>query len=117
MVNLKNFQELADLVKEGVSYNPDFIVTPGGEAIIIPEGATGPILVKNGKGFAYVGGSGGLNIQVYSVRVMDPTESKANGRIPAYPGGYVKYENLNKQAVDLTTGKTVSKRELHLALR
>jgi RHS repeat-associated protein len=91
---------------------PDFVVTPKGEVIAVPKGSKGPIDVVNpqGKttGFAFIEGSGGpgLDKRVTSVRIMDPTTPK--GSNPGYPGGYVKYQNAAGQAVDSTTGKTVS---------
>ena len=98
---------------------PDFVVTPNGEAIIIPSGASGPVDVVNpsGKitGFAYTGGHGGLNGQVASVRIMDPTLPKGN--IPGYPSGYVKYENAMHQGVDLITGRTLPNSQSHIPLQ
>jgi hypothetical protein len=116
MAVLKSFQELEELVEEEVFHSPNFIVTPEGKAIVVPEGATGPVWVKNGKGFAYIGGKGGSNEQVSVVRIMDPTEAKLQGRIPAYPKGYVKYENDINQGVDYVTGKTLSNKKSHLSL-
>jgi YD repeat-containing protein len=69
----------------GALSSPDFVVSPGGDVIDVPNGAAGPTPVRTGRGFQYTGGSGGgdLNYRVTGVRIMDPT-----GR---YPNGYVVY--------------------------
>ena len=63
---------------------PDFVVTPTGEVIPVPEGATGPYQTSN-PGFQYNGGSGGNGLanNVTDVRVMDPNAKN--------PTGYVNY--------------------------
>ena len=86
--------------------SPNFIVDPGGQVFPVPEGATGPKPVENGKGIMYSGGSGGENGQVNSVRFMDPVP--ARGKASAYPNGYAVYENINGQAVNPYSGRTVS---------
>ena len=85
---------------------PDFLVTPKGDVIPVPEGASGPTPVRSGKGFQFTGGSGGpgLDPRVTDVRVMDPT--KAKGPSPGYPGGYASYSNGSGQTVDPATGRT-----------
>jgi hypothetical protein len=90
-------------------HNCDFIVTPKGEAIPVPEGATGPTVARNNKGFVFDGGSGGngLDSRVSGVRVMDPTPAKAPS--PGYPNGYVSYFNASGQTVHPNTGQTLSK--------
>ncbi len=66
------------------SGSPDFVVTPGGDAVPIPKGSSGPTPVVNpqGKttGSAYTGGSGGngLDPKVSGVRIMDPTPPRGN---------------------------------------
>lgn len=99
---------------------PGFVVTPDGAAIPVPNGATGPVPVVNvgGKttGFAFTGGKGGTNGKVAIVRVMDPTPAKAGGKIPAYPKGYVKYENSSGQGVDPQTGQTLPRNQSHKPL-
>jgi RHS repeat-associated protein len=100
---------------------PDFVVTPRGEAIPIPKGATGPINVinpaGNTTGFAFTGGSGGLglNPRVTGVRIMDPT--LPIGRSPGFPNGYVKFQNIAGQGVIPFTGQTASRAMTHFPLR
>ena len=90
---------------------PDFVVTPGGDVVPIPKGASPavPVINPNGKvtGFGYNGGSGGngLSPNVTGVRIMDPTPP--NSTSPGYPNGYVSYNNGN-QTVNPVTGRTVS---------
>jgi len=83
--------------------HPDYVVSPNGDVVPIPDGATGPIPAQNGAGFRYTGGSGGsgLDPRVTDVRIMDPT--------PRYPNGYVSYSNASGQAVNPFTGQTVSR--------
>jgi len=82
---------------------PDFVVTPRGEAIPVPTGATGPYPTR-GPGFQYTGGAGGpgLDPAVSNVRIMDPTSR--------YPGGYVNYSNASvpPQSVNPFTGQTIA---------
>ena len=82
---------------------PDFVVAPNGTTVIVPTGATGPYPALTGKGFRYLGGSGGngLSSRVANVRIMDPTSR--------YPDGYVNYTNANDQSVNPYTGQTISK--------
>jgi len=86
---------------------PNFVVTPSGETIIIPSGASGPLPTR-GPGFQYTGGSGGagLHPDASNVRIMDPTPPR--GPSPGYPGGYVNYTNSRGQSVDPYTGRTLS---------
>jgi RHS repeat-associated protein len=86
----------------------DFLVAPGGDVIPVPDGAAGPSLTENGRGFEFTNGAGGkgLNGRVTEVRVMDPTGPR--GPSPGYPNGYVSYSNTAGQAVDPYTGRTVS---------
>ena len=90
--------------------SPSFIVTPRGEVIPIPSGATGPIPAASGKGFQFVGGTGGgpgLAPAVTTVRIMGATVPK--GPSPGYPGGYVSYSHIMGQTVHPTSGKPVSR--------
>jgi RHS repeat-associated protein len=77
----------------------DFVVTPRGQAIHIPRGATGPTPTR-APGVQYVGGSGGrgLDSRVTGIRIM---EGNAN------QGPRVIYMNSRGQTVDPTTGRTV----------
>lgn len=97
---------------------PDFVVTSKGAAVPIPKGATGPnpVINQGGKttGHAYIGGKGGTNKQVDTVRIMDPTQPR--GKSPGYPKGYVKYENRLGQGVDATSGRTLSNKNSHIPL-
>src|SRR5215468_491889 len=87
---------------------PDFIVTSGGDVIPLPQGVMGPMPAQNGRGFRYVGGSGGhgLDARVSEVRIMDPVP--ARGQAPGYTGGYVTYSNAVGQSVNPYTGRTVA---------
>ena len=102
-----------------VNRAPDFVVTPNGDAIPVPKGASGPVDVVNpaGKttGFSYTGGSSGANGQVSNVRIMDPTPPRGNS--PGYPNGYVKYENKGLQGVDPVTGRTLPNSQSHFLLK
>ena len=90
---------------------PLIVVSPGGDAIPVPNGASGPVPVVNNAGnttgFGYTGGSGGngLSDNTTGVRVMDPTP--ARGASPGYPNGYVSYGNSSGQTVNGQTGQTV----------
>ena len=96
----------------------DFVVTPKGTAVPVPDGATGPVPVINPSGnqtgIAYTGGSGGTNGQVTTLRIMDPTPSR--GANPGYPNGYIKFENTLRQGVNPYTGQTVSPDRAHYPL-
>ncbi len=94
------------------SYSPHFIVTPGGTAYPAPQGAVGPRPVINQSGnitgAAFVGGNGGSNRQVTTMRIMNATQPKGNS--PGYPDGYIRYTNSaspRPQGVDPVTGKTL----------
>jgi RHS repeat-associated protein len=96
------------------AYMSNFIVTPGGTAYPIPAGARGPfpnIVPNSGRqsGVIFSGGSGGQNGQVAQLRIMPATQAKGN--IPAYPNGYIVYQNNGNggrpQAVNPYSGKTV----------
>jgi len=68
----------------------------------------GPISAQNGRGFRYIGGSGGhgLDARVSEVRIMDPVPPR--GRSSGYTGGYVTYSNAVGQSVNRYTGRTVA---------
>src|SRR6266852_3829581 len=84
------------------------IVTSSGDVIPIPQGARGPLPAQNGRGFRYVGGSGGhgLDSRVAEVRIMAPVPPR--GPSPGYPGGYVTYSNAVGQSVNPYTGRTIA---------
>ena len=75
---------------------PGFIVTPKGQAIIVPEGAVGPVAPRS-PGVMFVEGSGGrgMNARVTGVRVMDATSKQGPRAI---------YMNRSGQTVDPQTG-------------
>ncbi len=79
---------------------PDFVVTPRGEAIPVPDGAVGPLSTR-APGFQYIGGSGGkgLDRRVSAVRIMDANQRQ---------GRRVVYMNKYNQIVNPYTGRTVS---------
>lgn len=97
---------------------PDFLVSPGGTAFPVPPGANGPVPVVNpgGKvtGSAFVGGAGGANRKVDTMRIMDPVPPR--GRSPGYSDGYIKYENKLGQGVNPYTGRTVSNKSSHFPI-
>jgi RHS repeat-associated protein len=78
---------------------PGFIVTPKGQVIVVPEGATGPASTR-ATGMQFTGGSGGrgLDPKVTGVRVMDPTPKQ---------GPRAVYMNVRGQTVDPGSGRTV----------
>jgi len=79
---------------------PDFVVTPAGESIPIPDGATGPSPTE-APGMQYQGGAGGkgMDERVSGVRIMDANENQ---------GPRVSYNNASEQKVNPATGRTVS---------
>ncbi len=116
-------KEAGDLVgaAKGANKAPDFIVSPGGTAFPVPQGATGPTPVVNPSGnqtgVAFTGGSGGANGKVATMRIMNPTP--ARGKSPGYPNGYVKYENAaspKPQGVDPYSGKTLPNTQSHFPI-
>jgi RHS repeat-associated protein len=82
---------------------PDFVVNSSGEAVAIPDGATGPTPTK-ASGFQYTGGSGGkgMDERVDGVRIMDANSNQ---------GRRVNYMNGQGQTVDPQTGQTISKQD------
>ena len=88
-------------------HSPNFVVHPNGEAVPVPDGATGPLPTDNGAGIQFQGGSGGhgLDPRTSGVRIMPPD---TRGKYP-YPNGYLKYNNKIGQAVNPNTGQTVSR--------
>jgi hypothetical protein len=85
---------------------PDFVVTPKGEAIPVPDGASGPspTINKGGNevGFEFTGGSGGkgMDERVDGVRIMDANRTQ---------GPRVNYMNSSRQTVDPVSGRTIGK--------
>jgi len=103
----------------GKSLNtPDFVVSPGGTAFPVPNGAKGPTTVVNPRGkttgSAFTGGKGGANGQVDTMRVMNPTATR--GKTPGYPNGYIKFENKAGQGVNPYTGRTISNKDSHFPM-
>ena len=95
---------------------PLVVVTPGGDAVQVYSGASGPSPVVNGSGnvtgHQYQGGSGGegMSPNTTGVRITDPTPSR--GASPGYPNGYVSYNNSanpKPQTVNPQTGRTAPK--------
>jgi hypothetical protein len=114
MPRLRTSRSLGQPIYSGVCKSgpaPLIVVSPGGDAIPVPNGASGPVPVVNPQGnttgFGYTGGSGGngLDSKTTGVRVMDPTP--ARGASPGYPNGYVSYGNSSGQTVNGQTGQTV----------
>jgi RHS repeat-associated protein len=87
-------------VKEITAQGAGFVVTPKGEAIKIPTGATGPISPNKGTGMMYQGGNGGkgMDNRVTGVRIMGANKNQ---------GQRVNYMNKEGQTVDPSTGKTI----------
>lgn len=97
-----------------------YISSPKGELFPVPKGAEGPNATRSLthphkiNGVSFNGGIGGENKQVSTVRIMDAVPPR--GKSPAYPNGYVAYENARRQKVDPYTGKTVSNQKGHYEL-
>nr|MBF6590139.1 hypothetical protein [Ktedonobacterales bacterium] len=90
---------------------PDFVVTPKGDVIAVPDGTQYTDVVNNQgntTGYGYVGGSGGKGMSAATdgVRIMDPTPPR--GGSPGYPDGYVRYQNAGRQAINPYTGQTIA---------
>jgi len=85
---------------------PNFIVSEGGTAYPVPEGATGPFPAESGNGFQFTGGSGGngLSPSTTDFRFMDPVTT---GKYQ-YPGGYGSYGNAAGQTINPLTGQTIA---------
>lgn len=96
--------ETAEAEAAAAPVAPDFVVTPNGEVIPVPEGATGPV-PTNSPGFQYNGGSGGNGLapNVTDVRIMEPNAQN--------PSGYVNYGSIQSnggwQSVNPYTGQSV----------
>ena len=107
------------LMNQNQAGGTDYVVSSGGTAYPVPNGATGPTNVVNPAGnvtgSAFTGGTGGANGQVSTMRLMDPTPPRGNS--PGYPSGYIKYENLNGQGVDPYTGRTLSNSQSHFSIQ
>jgi RHS repeat-associated protein len=78
---------------------PDFVVTPRGEIIAVPSGATGPTPTR-APGVQFTGGQGGkgMDSRVTGVRVMEANPNQ---------GPRAVYMNRTGQTVDPATGRTV----------
>lgn len=115
--NVADLTSVSDDV--GILNKPNFIVTPGGDVFPVPSGAIGPSPVINSygrtTGQAYTGGNGGLNGQVAEMRIMDSVPARGNS--PAYPNGYIKYENATGQGVNPYSGQTLSNSESHFFIK
>jgi RHS repeat-associated protein len=86
----------------------NFVVSPGGTAYPVPQGAIGPAPAGTGSsqtGIQFQGGSGGLGLdsRVTGFRFMD---SRPNSPYQ-YPNGYGVYNNITGQTVNPLTGRTV----------
>ena len=116
--SLRHQEPSVDAAEPASTTGPDFVVTWQGDAIPIPQQATGPTPVRNGKGFQYTGGSGGhgFDPRTAHVRIMDPTPPR--GTSAGYPAGYVSYSNARGQPIEPYTGRTLSRRDArwHIAL-
>lgn len=86
---------------------PDFIVSEGGTIFPVPKGAVGPVSAQSGKGFQFIGGSGGngLNSKVTGFRFMDPVTIGKH----QYPNGYGSYSNKIGQTIDPLTGQIIER--------
>ncbi len=104
--------QTARAAKATVESTTSFVVTPKGEAIAIPKGATNPSSPQKGSGMSYQGGAGGngMDSRVSGVRIMDANSNQ---------GIRVNYMNKSGQTVDSSTGKTISNSDKrgHLPLK
>jgi hypothetical protein len=83
---------------------PGFVVTSGGTAIPVPEGATGPRPTR-APGFQFTEGTGGgrgLDARVTGVRVMDANATQGRRAVFMNQGG---------QAVNPSTGRPAAKND------
>uniref|UniRef100_UPI0037C12CB9 RHS repeat-associated core domain-containing protein n=1 Tax=Hyphomonas sp. TaxID=87 RepID=UPI0037C12CB9 len=98
-------KQLGNLAPNLGKSGPDFVVTSGGDAIPVPDGALGPnpTINKGGKqaGFEFTGGQGGkgMDKRVDGVRIMDATPQNDWRAV---------FMNETRQTVDPATGKTIS---------
>jgi RHS repeat-associated protein len=115
--DVKIIENAIDAVKagdnaKGAAKGTDYVVTPKGEAIKIPDGGTGPTNPNKGSGMVYQGGSGGKGIdsRTTGVRIMDANSNQ---------GKRVNYTNNSGQTVDPSTGRTISNKDPrgHLPLK
>jgi len=86
---------------------PNFLTGPTGRTFPVPNGAVQvPNYNKSGTltGTMYQGGT--WNGRAVDMRVMDPVPARGNA--PAYPDGYVTYQNQRNQTIDPVTGRTLS---------
>ncbi|TGD57853.1 RHS repeat domain-containing protein, partial [Flavobacterium humi] len=84
--------------------SPNFVVTTGGDAIPIPEGATGPTQPMRGTGMVYQGGSGGFGMdpRTTGVRIMDANANQGS-RV-----NYMNNATPTPQTVNPATGRPIS---------
>lgn len=84
----------------GSQGKPDFVVTSKGEAIPVPNGASGPLPTRS-PGDQYTGGSGGkgMDSRTSGVRVMDRNSNQGRRAV---------YMNEKGQTVDPSTGRIVA---------
>jgi RHS repeat-associated protein len=89
-------------LEQAPARSTDFVITPEGEAIPVPNGANGPNAPERGTGMSYQGGSGGkgMDTRTTGVRVMDANSNQ---------GQRVNYMNTSGQTVDPRTGRTIPK--------
>lgn len=108
--HLKTINNVIDGAKSGKK--TDFVITPKGEAIKIPDGASGPTNPNKGSGMMYQGGAGGkgMNERTSGVRIMDANKNQ---------GKRVNYMNKSGQTVDPATGRTISNKDTrgHLPIK
>ena len=90
--DLKYLGEAEKVAKPLPKTGTNFFVDSSGQIFPVPENYT-PNLANNGKGVILEGGT--IKGTQVDMRIMDPVEAKNNGKIPAYPNGYIKYEVKN----------------------
>ena len=86
--DLKYLGEAEKVAKPLPKTGTNFFVDSSGQVFPVPENYT-PNLANNGKGVILEGGT--IKETQVDMRIMNPVEAKNNGKIPAYPNGYIKY--------------------------
>ncbi|MGN0929312.1 MAG: hypothetical protein ACI4N3_01590, partial [Alphaproteobacteria bacterium] len=86
--DLKYLGEAEKVAKPLPKTGTNFFVDSSGQVFPVPENYT-LNLANNGKGVILEGGT--IKGTQVDMRIMNPVEAKNNGKIPAYPNGYVKY--------------------------
>lgn len=106
---LKTADKVADVASDvaKAANKADFVVTPKGTAIPIPDGATGPTNPKKGSGMMYQGGSGGkgMSKKTTGVRIMD-ANSKQGRRV-----NYMNNAKPTPQTIDPFSGNPISNKD------